>query len=65
MRKKEAIKPMPLLAETAIAIGHLQFQADRDGITREVAVTWEKLPNSRHRSDSSLRTPEGTRQNPN
>ena len=43
--KKEAIRPMPLLAETAIAIGHLQFQADRDGITREVAVTWEKLPN--------------------
>lgn len=42
--KDEPIRPMPLLAETAIAVGHLQFEADPDGITREVALTWKNLP---------------------
>ncbi len=42
--KDEPIQPVPLLAETAIAVGHLQFEADPDGITRQVAVTWKNLP---------------------
>ncbi len=39
-----ALMPVPVLAETAIAVGHLQFQPDSDGITRRVPITWQGIP---------------------
>ncbi len=35
---------MPVLADTAIAIGHVQVQPDSDGIARRVALTWQGIP---------------------
>ncbi|MEM9089997.1 MAG: CHASE2 domain-containing protein [Cyanobacteria bacterium P01_F01_bin.53] len=43
-RSGEEIKPVALLADTAIASGHLRLQTDPDGITRWVDVTVEELP---------------------
>ncbi|MEL6263322.1 MAG: CHASE2 domain-containing protein [Cyanobacteria bacterium J06626_6] len=40
----EAIEPIPVLSETAIAVGHMRLQADRDGFTRLVEVTYNELP---------------------
>ena len=34
-----ALLPVPVLADTAIAIGHVQIQLDADGIARRVALT--------------------------
>ncbi|MGB7249565.1 MAG: CHASE2 domain-containing protein [Phormidesmis sp.] len=41
---KTAIKPVPVLAETAIAVGHLGLQASPDAITRWVDITVENIP---------------------
>ncbi|MEL6606142.1 MAG: CHASE2 domain-containing protein [Cyanobacteria bacterium J06614_10] len=40
----EAVEPIPVLSETAIAVGHMRLQADRDGFTRMVEVTYNELP---------------------
>ncbi len=40
----EAIEPAPLLAEAAIATGHLRLPFDRDGFTRSVEVFYQGVP---------------------
>jgi signal transduction histidine kinase/CheY-like chemotaxis protein len=40
----KALPPIPVLAETAIAVGHLRFKPDSDGITRWVPVVVENIP---------------------
>ena len=40
----EAIAPVPILANTAIATGHLRLQTDPDGFTRWVDVTISDIP---------------------
>ncbi|NJM96973.1 MAG: CHASE2 domain-containing protein [Phormidesmis sp. RL_2_1] len=38
------IEPIPVLAEAAIAIGHLRLSIDTDGMTRTVETTWRNVP---------------------
>ena len=39
-----ALLPVPVLADTVIAVGHLQFESDPDGIVRRVPITWDNVP---------------------
>ena len=39
-----ALLPVPVLADSAIAIGHVQVQLDADGVARRVALTWRGIP---------------------
>ncbi|MBE9064896.1 CHASE2 domain-containing protein, partial [cf. Phormidesmis sp. LEGE 11477] len=39
-----AIEPAPVLADAAIAMGHLRIPFDRDGFTRSVEVFYQGLP---------------------
>ncbi len=40
----EAIKPVPILANAAIATGHLRLPIDRDGFTRSVEAFYRDVP---------------------
>jgi signal transduction histidine kinase/CheY-like chemotaxis protein len=40
----QEIKPVPVLAETAITLGHLRLPVDPDGVTRHVEITWQGVP---------------------
>ncbi|MEO0769287.1 MAG: CHASE2 domain-containing protein [Cyanobacteria bacterium J06649_4] len=40
----EAVEPMPVLSETAIAVGHMRLYPERDGFTRSVEVTYGGFP---------------------
>ena len=39
-----ALLPVPVLADSAIASGHVQVQPDADGIARWIALTWKGVP---------------------
>lgn len=43
-RQGRELLPVPVLADSAIAIGHVQVQLDADGIARRVALTWRGIP---------------------
>jgi signal transduction histidine kinase/DNA-binding response OmpR family regulator len=43
-RDDQALMPVPVLADTAIAVGHIQFQPDPDTITRRVLLTVKGIP---------------------
>ncbi len=40
----EAVNPAPVLADAAVAIGHLRLPIDRDGFTRSVEVFYRDVP---------------------
>ncbi|MGB3299489.1 MAG: CHASE2 domain-containing protein [Phormidesmis sp.] len=42
--QNQALLPVPVLADTAIAVGHVQVQPDSDGIARRIALTWQGIP---------------------
>lgn len=42
--QNEALLPVPVLADTAIAVGHVQVQPDSDGIARRIDLTRQGVP---------------------